>query len=95
MTAGVRLLSFTLKVHHVFVKEANPKYKFASFLHFFVYNKNDLLIHQLLKQFIMTINKEVKMIKTVISRQSSLQNKKVKDKKKNECGCGCLANQKM
>ena len=56
---------------------------------------NDLLIHQLLKQFIMTINKEVKMIKTVISRQSSLQNKKVKDKKKNECVCGCLANQKM
>ena len=43
----------------------------------------------------MTINKEVKMIKTVISRQSSLQNKKVKDKKKNECVCGCLANQKM
>ena len=43
----------------------------------------------------MTLNKEVKKIKTVRNRQSSLQNKKVKDKKKNECGCGCLVNHKM
>ncbi len=42
----------------------------------------------------MTLKKEIKKIKTVINRQSSSQNKKVKDKKKNECGCGCLANQK-
>ncbi len=41
----------------------------------------------------MTLNNEVKKIKTV-NEQSSLQNKKVEDKKKNECGCGCLTNQK-
>ena len=41
----------------------------------------------------MTLNIEVKKIKTVINEQSSSQNKKEKDKKKNECGCGCLSNQ--
>ncbi len=41
----------------------------------------------------MTLNKEVKNIKTVINEQNSSQNKKEKDKKKNECGCGCLSNQ--
>ncbi len=41
----------------------------------------------------MTLNKEVKKIKTVINGQSSSQYKKIKNEKKNECGCGCLSNQ--
>jgi hypothetical protein len=42
----------------------------------------------------MTLKKEVKKINTVINGQSLSQNKEVEDKKKNDCGCGCLANQK-
>ena len=41
----------------------------------------------------MALKKEVKKIKTVINEQGSLRNKKAKGKK-NECGCGCLSNQK-
>ncbi len=43
----------------------------------------------------MSLKKEVKKTKTVINGKSTSQNKEVKDKKKNECGCGCFANQKQ
>ena len=42
----------------------------------------------------MALKKEVKKITTVNKGKSSSQNKKVEDKKKNDCGCGCLAYQK-
>ncbi len=42
----------------------------------------------------MTLKKEVKKITVTNKHLNTIQNKSADGKKKNDCGCGCLANQK-
>ena len=42
----------------------------------------------------MTLKKEVKKITGTNKQQNLTQKKSADGKKKNECGCGCLVNQK-
>ncbi len=42
----------------------------------------------------MTLKKEIKKITSTNKLQNLTQKKSADEKKKNECGCGCLVNQK-